>query len=626
MGCSHSSMERDIQKGPHTLYVSASNGPYRTLSDAVAHANAGDRIIVAPGTYLEHNTVVIRKPLDIIASNMFRADNGFAAAAEASSSSSSAAEIQIGDYDYRQSSRRQSASPARHRRSTDVPKILGQRNKLITVDIPPQSTTGRAGVYLRGFQLVSGSDDQPAVSVMFGTLQLESCDISGGQECVAVHGPSSYCDAFGCTMRGSARTAMTYSSGARGTVRNTTMTNNPTGVVISSGADPTFCDCIICECGTGVLVRDAGLGMFSQCSLEKNRKPGVIVSGKSNPMMRNCRIAEGESNGVFVRDEGRGSFVDCDISANGLPAVATCTESYPVLCHCTISDGRNAGILVYDNGAGIISKCIIHDNQMPGIEVRAGGHPVIASCEIFNHKSNGVYVHKRGRGVFHGCRIYENELPGIAIRTGGNPLIHGCSVITGKDSALMVCDKGKGIILESALKGYSTRPLEIRDDCSPFMEFCELHDGKQRHVIEWLEQVPKVVSEEQIRLLGWTDEQLAKEDNEVEATSAALLRGKTFENAQTTSATSNTNQPKEQGAARNNNADLRAKNEADSDSVLTSDYETADEKSNDRDDSSDDESSLSSGPNVSPKQDNKNVKTGHIPRRSFVGKAKITPL
>jgi len=623
MGCSHSSMDRESQKGPRTLYVSASNGPYRTLSDAVAHANAGDRIIVAPGAYLEHNTIVIRKPLDIIASSMFRADNTIIAN-NVDSSSSSSADVQMNDYDYRQPSRRQPPpSPSRHRRSSEVSKILGQRNRLIVVDIPAQSTTGRAGVYLRGFQLVSGSDDQPVVSVMCGTLQLESCDISGGQECVTANGPSSFCDAFGCTMRGSARTAMTYSSGARGTVRSTTMANNPTGVVISSGADPTFSDCTICECGTGVLVRDAGLGMFSQCSLEKNRKPGVIVSGKSNPMMRNCRITEGESNGVFVRDEGRGSFVDCDISGNGLPAVATCNESYPILCHCTIADGRNAGILVYDNGAGIISKCIIHDNQMPGIEVRAGGHPVIASCEIFNHKSNGVYVHKRGRGVFHGCRIYENELPGIAIRTGGNPLIHGCSVVTGKDSALMVCDKGKGMILESALKGYSTRPLEIRDDCSPFMEFCELHDGKQRHVVEWLEQVPQKTSEEQIRLLGWTDEQLEKEDKEVQATSAALLSGKAFENGPAT-ATQNNCQQKEPEEVKNNNAALQPKNEADSDSVLTSDYETADEKSDDREDSSDDESSLSSGREDSPRLDNN--KTRHIPRRSFVGKAKITPI
>jgi len=152
---------------------------------------------------------------------------------------------------------------------------------------------------------------------------------------------------------------------------------------------------------------------------------------------------------------------------------------------------------------------------MPGIEVRAGGHPVVASCEIFNHKSNGVYVHKHGRGVFHGCRIFENELPGIAIRTNGNPLIHACSVVTGKDSALMVCDKGKGIILESALKGYSARPLEIRDSCNPIIQFCELHDGKHRHVMEWLQQIPKVIKPVDIEALGWSDEQLRAEDAEV---------------------------------------------------------------------------------------------------------------
>jgi len=116
--------------------------------------------------------------------------------------------------------------------------------------------------------------------------------------------------------------------------------------------------------------------------------------------------------------------------------------------------------------------------------------------------------------VFHGCRIYENVLPGVAIRTAGHPIIHGCSIVTGKDSALMVCDKGKGIILESALKGYSARPLEIRDGCSPIIQFCELHDGKHRHVMEWLQQIPKSIKPSDIEALGWSDEQLAAEDME----------------------------------------------------------------------------------------------------------------
>jgi len=83
----------------------------------------------------------------------------------------------------------------------------------------------------------------------------------------------------------------------------------------------------------------------------------------------------------------------------------------------------------------------------------------------------------------------------------------------------MVCDKGKGIILESALKGYSARPLEIRDGCNPIIQFCELHDGKHRHVMEWLQQIPKVIKPVDIEALGWSEDQLAAEDKEVMETS-----------------------------------------------------------------------------------------------------------
>jgi len=496
------------------------------LSDAVHHAAPGDRIVVSGGTFQEQSVIVIDKPIEIIAANCFKGD--MSALGVNSNSDPDASKFtgdgdMEDDGDYGLSGVGPDANDDRPRAGGNALvvgeskiQIQGQKSRLITVDISSSNTNGLEGcVTIRGLNLISGSDEQAVVAVARGTLRLEKCEVTGGQDCISVHGAFAFCNIYNSTLHGAAHATLSFAASARGMVRNCVMTNSPTGVVVSTSGDPTITDCTVRECGTGVLVRDEGNGIFSQCIIEKNSKPGIIVSGRSNPVLRRCRISDGESNGIFVRDEGRGVFVDCEVSRNGLPAVATCNESYPVLCHCTIHEGQNAGVLIYDNGSGIISKCIIRDNHMPGIEVRAGGHPVVAGCEIFNHESNGVYVHNRGRGVFHGCRIYENVLPGVAIRTAGHPIIHGCSIVTGKDSALMVCDKGKGIILESALKGYSARPLEIRDGCNPIIQFCELHDGKHRHVMEWLQQIPKVIKPVDIEALGWSDDQLAAEDKEV---------------------------------------------------------------------------------------------------------------
>jgi len=503
------------------------------LSEAVHHAAPGDRIVVSAGTFQEQNAIVIDKPIEIIAANCFKGDmSAFGENSNAtvdmdmSRYSGDADTDDEGDYGMPNVGADLSDDRPRAGGNALVVgeskiQIQGQKSRLITVDIPSSNSNGlESCVTIRGLNLISGSDEQSVVAVARGTLRLEKCEVTGGQDCISVHGAFSFCNIFNSTLHGAAHATLSFAASARGMVRNCVMTNSPTGVVVSTSGDPTITDCTVRECGTGVLVRDEGNGIFSQCIIEKNSKPGIIVSGRSNPVLRRCRISDGESNGIFVRDEGRGVFVDCEVSRNGLPAVATCNESYPVLCHCTIHEGQNAGVLIYDNGSGIISKCIIRDNHMPGIEVRAGGHPVVAGCEIFNHESNGIYVHNRGRGVFHGCRIYENVLPGVAIRTAGHPIIHGCSIVTGKDSALMVCDKGKGIILESALKGYSARPLEIRDGCSPIIQFCELHDGKHRHVMEWLQQIPKVIKPVDIEALGWSADQLAAEDKEAMESSA----------------------------------------------------------------------------------------------------------
>jgi len=61
--------------------------------------------------------------------------------------------------------------------------------------------------------------------------------------------------------------------------------------------------------------------------------------------------------------------------------------------------------------------------------------------------------------------------------------------------------------------------LEIRDGCNPIIQFCELHDGKHRHVMEWLQQIPKVIKPVDIEALGWSEAQLAAEDRELMVTS-----------------------------------------------------------------------------------------------------------
>jgi len=474
-------------------------------------AKAGDRIVVGPGTYYEATPIVLDKPVEIVARSALLAVPRLGAAggrlADDAAGAGAGGAGGTGANDVAAITLMERAAACTP--DPDV-RISAQRGKLFVVDFAATATAAGAALQsglavLRGLQLASGSGEHPALSVTCGHALLEDCEVSGGHDCVAVDGADAHCTLRCCTLHGAAHSALSFTSASLGGAELCRIYGSPTGVIISGGANPSLWGCTVTSCGTGVLVRDGGLGTLSRCMIERNSKPGIIIAAKGNPVLRACTIRDGDSNGVFVRDEGKGFFSECAIYGNGLPGVATCNDSCPVLVGCTVHDGRNAGVLIYDNGRGVVVDCQIHNNHMPGIEVRANGNPIISGCEIFNGESNGVYVHNRGRGVFASCRVYENVLPGVAIRTAGNPLVHACAITTGKDNALMVCDKGRGVIVECVLHGYSVRPLEIRDGCTPIIQGCEMHDGKHRHVVDWLQQASPHVTPAVARELGWTD-------------------------------------------------------------------------------------------------------------------------
>lgn len=412
-------------------------GHFASLAEAVERSPAGTRITLRPGSYEERRDVLVDKYVHIV--------------------------------------------------GCEGAVLNG--NIVVNVSGPDASKTER--VVIENLTVVC-SKNTSAVSISCGSVFMISCAISGGRDGFCVQGRNGSPTLHSCSIQSAERAASVFLDHAQAQLIHCKISSSPTGIIIENESEPSFHNCTVSQCGTGLHARDSARGYFTCCTFEHNTKPGVLVTSKANPVLDRCSIGAGESNGIFVRDDGQGVFIGCDIWGNALPGVATCTGGDPIVSGCTVRDGRNAGILIYDNGRGVISTCMVRQNQMPGIEVRAGGGPVVNTTSIFKGDSNGIYVHNKGCGLFNGCHVYENVLPGVAVRTNGTPVLVGSKLTTGKDNALLVCDRGKGTFIQCELIGYSTRPMEIRDGCTPFMHDCITHDGKHATVLQWLEQIPLV--------------------------------------------------------------------------------------------------------------------------------------
>ncbi len=292
-----------------TLVVDALHrGDHSTLTDALAAAKPGHRILVRPGLYREG--VVIDKPVEVIGDG------------------------ELGDVVIE---------------ATGANVILFKANM------------GRvANLTLRQ----AGGEAFYGVDITQGRLDLEGCDItSQGLTCVAIHGGADPRLRRNVIHNGEQAGVAVFGN-AQGTLEdNDIFGNTLSGVYIKDGGNPTLRRNRIHDgMGSGVFVHDKGQGTIEDNDIFGNALSGVEIKEEGNPTLRRNRIHDGKQVGVYVNKKGRGTLEDNDIFENRTSGLFVKGGGNPTLRHNRISKNGGHAITIVEGGGGVFEENDLRDN------------------------------------------------------------------------------------------------------------------------------------------------------------------------------------------------------------------------------------------------------------------------
>lgn len=154
---------------------------------------------------------------------------------------------------------------------------------------------------------------------------------------------------------------------------------------------------------------------LQNCDVTSDSLACIAVRGAdTNPLIQNCRIAEGADGGIYFFDSAGGTIEKCGIYRNRNASVVIAQNANPHFKRCRVAEGENAGFWVYENGLGTIDDCDISGHRA-GEVVASGGSPVLRGCKIHNSNQSGIFVQNNGSVLLEECSIYENRDAGISI-------------------------------------------------------------------------------------------------------------------------------------------------------------------------------------------------------------------
>jgi F-box protein 11 len=413
----------------HVVDSVHSGGDFTTVTDAVAAAQPGDRIVVRPGLY--EGPVVLDKPVELVGQGL----------------------------------------------TSDI-ILAAAEGSVLTFAAPHGSVRG---LTLQATGEVREPDDPPVVDIRGGRLFLVGCDISGTATGVAVHGDATprvrRCRIHDISGAG----VYVYDDGA-GVFEDNEITGSTwANVAVESGGNPTVLrNRITGSARSGVAVWDDGAGVFEDNEITGNTRANVAVKNRGNPTVRRNRISGSRQSGVYVYDDGAGVFEDNKIADNALANVIVRSGGNPAFRGNRITGSAQHGVSVYDDGVGVFEDNEIADNALANVIVRSGGNPTFRGNRITGSARSGVGVSDNGAGVFEDNDITGNAWSNVAVKTGGHPAVRRNRITGSARHGVHVYDDGAGVFGDNDITGNTRSNVVVNTGGHPTVRRNRI-TGSARH-------------------------------------------------------------------------------------------------------------------------------------------------
>jgi F-box protein 11 len=388
-----SSQPGDTSPG-HIVTLTVNQMPGRAqftkISDAVARAPGGARILVSPGHYLE--SVLIEKPLEL-----------------------------VGD---------------------------GPREDIVIENSGSEPVIFDTNIgIVRNLTLRQSQKegDDYCVWIKQGRLELEGCDISN--HCNAGISVTNKADPrirknriHHCAKAG------IRIADARGSYEdNEIFGNGLAGFDVKGASDPTLRRNRIYDGQqAGIRIYDGARGAYEENEIFANVLSGIIVLNGADPIVRRNRVYDGKQSGILVSKKGRGTFEDNDVFGNTMAGVHVRGDSQPVVRRNRIYKSKRAGISILTKSSGTFEENDVYENSLAGIQVSDDANPIVRRNRIHDGEQSGIFVARNSHGVFEENEIWNNGIDGIAITEAADPTVRRNRVRNNKEAGIYVYDGGAG--------------------------------------------------------------------------------------------------------------------------------------------------------------------------------------
>ena len=425
------------------IYVGTEMHDSASISEAIAFATPGVKIVVRPGTYKE--TVSFNKDIEIIS---LAAYEGREIKAEEMPVIVSEAPIDISSKLMMKGIIMTSDGSLK---PEDIPDLLKEKaaGKLKAKEKEPELQAGNPFLRITGtaelHDCIIARVPETAIGLSGGASLsfIDSC-IAGAPSCGIYAEKESKLKISGGRISGCGIAGL-YSR-AESEVKNLSVSACMRGFSLD-GDNGAYTACRAFGNTLDGICVSSGNPSISGCISLKNGRSGYRFEHESHPVLSDCRAESNALNGFFTADNSEAELKKCVSESNKADGYRIDHGSKPVLISCTASRNTYNGFQCFFRSKPLFMKCIALNNKMSGFECFDNSAAEFNDCKASENEMDGFFFAGSSEIKVALCKAEKNGRGGFAAQLSPSVSLVECSAINSEGCGFLSyestidCDK-----------------------------------------------------------------------------------------------------------------------------------------------------------------------------------------
>jgi parallel beta-helix repeat protein len=250
---------------------------------------------------------------------------------------------------------------------------------------------------------------------------LENCTLTRGQKTAGQHAILQHGDTSAVTLR------------------RCSLTNADIGLNVEAGTAVLEATSVSGMENGGVRIH----GKLSEATLRKrswihdNGQYGIVVEDAATLTIEDCTVSKNRGPGLWIHSKGTGRLTKTTVSRNDGDGMLV-QNGVIQLNHCRLEENRRAGLAVARDGRATITDSACNKNRENGIYASQGGSIDAKASDFDGNLYSGIGLGTDARITAHHCNARDNHRQGVVVGPGSDLL--------GLDLTLANNHKGPSIV------------------------------------------------------------------------------------------------------------------------------------------------------------------------------------